>query len=76
MNINKSFRLDTIAAARLEEMAKNARISQTKLLEDLINACFDEWCEGYQNKNEDAPNNKGFDRLITSMRFRVDEYKE
>jgi hypothetical protein len=67
MKISKAYRLDSLAVERLEFLSKQAHVSQTALLEELIHACFDEAWEKYPVK----PENKGFDRFTNTMRDRV-----
>ena len=68
MNINKSFRLDSVAAARLEELAKTAKMSQTALLEELITLCYSEAMNGYQIREE--MKGTGFGKFIEAMNYR------
>ena len=70
MKIAKGYRLDSLASARLEDLAKKARISQTQLIEELISACFCEACDGYEY-DEDYTRNKGFKRFLAAMNYRV-----
>ena len=43
-----SFRLDETSSERLKSMAVDLGASQGELLEQLINACFDSACTGYE----------------------------
>ena len=67
----KSWRMDNLAAKRLEQMSKETKISQTQIIEELIHACFDEHCNRYQFKLSDS----GFDRLMSNFKHKLELYQ-
>jgi predicted DNA-binding protein len=69
--IAKSWRLDSVSAARLEELSKCTKTSQTTIIEELISACHRELCDDFKGENE-----KAFPRFCEAMRYRLEIARE
>lgn len=64
MKIKKGFRLDQLVVSRLEDIAISVGISQTDLIESLVNACYDSYAHCWE------PGLGGFERLERSLKDR------
>jgi hypothetical protein len=66
----KSWRMESLAAKRLEQMARELKTTQTTLLHDLIYACFEEHVNRYQFPLDDS----GFNSLVRILRRKHENF--
>ena len=71
MKIHKGFRVDPVIGSRLEDVADRIKMTQTELIEKLINALWEEdKCDWY--RKETLSEERGFDRFREYMFQRMD----